>query len=276
MAFQFQSSNPVLNNTDAFDAVHRTPTADHAPATMTLSGVVNRTGLLVLITILAAGAGYWALANIGGPVLWISAIAGALVSIGFAFVLMGNPGLAKVLGPIYAVVEGAFLGAFTCLVDNILLSRGIEIPGGVGLPAMIITASCLMSMLLLYQAGIIRPTRRFKAVLFTLAGAVMLSYLAAFVLGFFGVQVPFVSIGAIAEEQGTMALIGIGINVVILIVASLFLVIDFGMIEEMVESGAPKTYEWFGAYALLVSLAWIYFEAVKLVMRLALLFSNRE
>jgi len=34
--------------------------------------------------------------------------------------------------------------------------------------------------------------------------------------------------------------------------------------------------EWYCGFALLVTLAWIYYEAVKLVVRLAVLFGNRD
>ena len=47
-------------------------------------------------------------------------------------------------------------------------------------------------------------------------------------------------------------------------------------IEEMIDNGAPKQSEWYGAFTLIVSLAWVYYEAVKLVFRLALLFGNRD
>jgi len=59
-------------------------------------------------------------------------------------------------------------------------------------------------------------------------------------------------------------------------VASLGLIIDFGMVEQRVAQGGPKTEEWFLAFALIVSLAWVYFEAVKLVFRLAILFGSRD
>ena len=65
------------------------------------------------------------------------------------------------------------------------------------------------------------------------------------------------------------------LNVLILGVASMWLIIDFGMIETRVAQGGPKSEEWFLAFALIVSLAWVYFEAVKLVFRLVILF-NRD
>ncbi|MHC4903968.1 MAG: Bax inhibitor-1/YccA family membrane protein, partial [Planctomycetota bacterium] len=72
------------------------------------------------------------------------------------------------------------------------------------------------------------------------------------------------------------ALIGLGINVFILGVASMWLIIDFKLIEDRVAEGGPKYMEWYCGFALLVTLAWIYFEAVKLAFRIAILLGNRD
>ena len=94
-------------------------------------------------------------------------------------------------------------------------------------------------------------------------------------MSMFGAQMPFLSLGS-AMEGGNTALIGIGLNLLILGVASLWLIIDFGMIEKQVKSAAPKQMEWFCAFILMVTLVWIYLEAVKLCFRLAILFGNRR
>ena len=115
----------------------------------------------------------------------------------------------------------------------------------------------------------LRPSQTFKAVLGTLTLGIMMAYLANLVLEvLFGMHLPFLSIRS-AFEGGTPALIGLGLNVLILVVASLWLVVDLEQVEEIVNSGSPVELEWYGAFALLVTLAWIYFEAVKLALRVA-------
>ena len=52
------------------------------------------------------------------------------------------------------------------------------------------------------------------------------------------------------------------------------LIFDFKLIEDKVKAGAPKHMEWFCGFALLVTLAWIYLESVKLVLRVASLFGR--
>jgi uncharacterized YccA/Bax inhibitor family protein len=134
----------------------------------------------------------------------------------------------------------------------------------------------MASMLLLYKTGIVRPTDRFKAIIGVATGGIMLAYLVSFVLSIFWQPLPLISFASAVQDKGAMGFLGLGINVLILGIASLWLVIDFGTIEDNIKAGAPKSMEWYCAFGLLVTLAWIYFEAVKLVVRVASLFGNRN
>ena len=53
-----------------------------------------------------------------------------------------------------------------------------------------------------------------------------------------------------------------------MIVAALNLVLDFDYIENAAAAGAPKRMEWFGAFALMVTLVWLYIEMLKLLAKL--------
>ena len=92
----------------------------------------------------------------------------------------------------------------------------------------------------------------------------MLCYLIAIVLGFFGINVPHL-------HEATP--LGIGISVAIIIIAALNLILDFDLIETGANQGAPKYMEWFGAFALIVTLIWLYIEILRL---LAMLASRRD
>ena len=91
----------------------------------------------------------------------------------------------------------------------------------------------------------------------------------------FGVQVPFITVFA-TPTSGSGPWIGLGLNLFILLVASLLLIIDFKVIEDHIKAGSPKRIEWFLGFCLLVTLAWIYIEAVKLSARVAILAGNRD
>jgi len=87
----------------------------------------------------------------------------------------------------------------------------------------------------------------------------MLMYLVSWVLGMFGVAMPFL------HDNG---IVGIGISMVIVVVAALNLVLDFDFIEQGQANGAPKSLEWYAAFGLLVTLVWLYLETLRLLAKL--------
>jgi len=269
-----QSSNPVLASNELGN-IYRSGAIDRSErTTATVQGVVNKTTFL---TLLATGAGCagWATVQAFPGTLWIATIASFVMVLVIFFALRGNPARAMVLGPIYSIVQGFLLGGISMVFQGILVAQGIEVPGGIALQAFVITVAMLLSMLTLYSLGILRGGAMFTRVLTVATLGIMLTYLISFVMAIFGAQMPFISIGS-AMEGGTPAMIGLGINVLVLVVAALWFVVDFRQIEEMVASGAPKQMEWYGAFGLIVTLAWVYLEALKLVFRLALLFGRRD
>ena len=56
------------------------------------------------------------------------------------------------------------------------------------------------------------------------------------------------------------------------VLASLFLVLDFDFIEQGVRNGLPQQYAWMAAFGLVVTLVWLYLEILRL---LAILQNNR-
>ena len=51
-------------------------------------------------------------------------------------------------------------------------------------------------------------------------------------------------------------------------IAALNLVLDFDLIEQGAAQGTPKYMEWYGAFALMVTLIWLYIEILNLLMKL--------
>ncbi|MFK7961574.1 MAG: Bax inhibitor-1/YccA family protein [Phycisphaerales bacterium] len=273
-----QSSNPVLSG-DADFREHYGTMAGGRSDVATLQGIVNRTAAFAIVCVLFGAVGYHFLAG-NRSLTMLVAFAGFAITMGMGFVIRRNPALAAPLGFVFAAVEGIFLGAVTGSLDMVLQNvlgekNPVLATGGLALPAFIITISVMGSMLALYSARIIRPTARFKAIIGTLTMAVMVTYLASFVLSLFSVQIPFLSLGS-AFGSGMAPLIGMGISLLFLGIASFALIMDFERCEQIVESGAPKNMEWFAAFGLIVGLAWVYFESVKLAFRLAIMFGNRD
>ncbi len=269
------STNPVLADASLEGALSHSH-ADASGRTATVQGVVNKTiGCVVLATI--AGAGGYALAAAYPG--WSSAVMiGSLIATLIVFfTLARTPERCQIGAPLYAALEGVALGTLTFWLESILVSRGITTTGmgSLTLQAFVITASLMLAMLGAYKAGILKPTERFASFLTVATLGIVIIYGISFILSIFDVQMPFITLGS-ALEGGNAALIGLGINVLVLIVGALWFVMDFGQIQRAVESGAPASWEWFLTFGLLVSIAWVYIEALKLAFRLALLFGGRR
>lgn len=275
----WNSTNPALANDDLFNqyygkgGLHQSAKADVA----TVQGVVNKTAILATIAIAAGVVGYWLMSSqqVGRGALIASNIIALVVVFGVYMVIHRKPQASVYLAPVYAVVEGVLLGLFTAMAEMMLAARGIQVPGGVALQAFIITGSCLAAMLILYSMRILRATENFKRVIMTATLAIFITYLLSFVLSIFGMNMPFITMFSAANSTGTAAWIGLGLNVVILGIAALTLIIDFDMIEKRLANDEPKYMEWYCGFALLVTLAWIYFESVKLVVRVASMMNKR-
>jgi uncharacterized YccA/Bax inhibitor family protein len=117
----------------------------------------------------------------------------------------------------------------------------------------------LAVLLLAYKSGWIRVTENFRLGIIAATGAVMLIYLATFILGLFGIAIPYI------HENG---LIGIGFSLVVVVIAALNLVLDFDFIEQGSTKRAPKYMEWYAAFGLMVTLIWLYLEILRLLTKI--------
>jgi len=168
-----------------------------------------------------------------------------------------------------ACVTGAMVWEkFTNSVDmttglpNPAAITGWMMLGGIGgfITALItIFKKHLAVMLVAYRSGVIRVTEKFKMGLCAATGGIAIVYLINFAMSFFGGSMGIVS------GSGNMAII---FSLIVCAVAALNLVMDFDIIEKGANSGAPKYMEWYGAFALMVTLVWLYIEILRLLSKL--------
>jgi len=158
---------------------------------------------------------------------------------------------APVTAPLYALVKGLALGAISAMYNHMF--------EGIVLQAVMLTFGTLFAMLFAYRSGLVKATENFKMGVVAATGGIMLVYLATIVLGLFGINIPMI------HESG---LIGIGFSLFVVVIAALNLVLDFDLIETGVERGAPRYMEWYGAFALMVTLVWLYVEFLRLLSKL--------
>jgi uncharacterized YccA/Bax inhibitor family protein len=239
-----RTSNPALS-ADAFRAQ-----GISYGDTMTMPGTVNKTGILLLCAI-ATSAWTWNRFHTApesvGPLVLGGAIGGFIVALVTIFKKEWSPFTA----PIYALLEGLVLGAVSAMFEARY--------HGIALQAVGLTFGTLIALLIAYSSGVIRVTDKFRMGVVAATGGIALFYFAEFILGFFGIH--FTTINGAGP-------IGIGFSVIVVIVASLNLVLDFDLIESAAHSGAPKYMEWYGAFAVMVTLIWLYFEMLRLLAKL--------
>jgi uncharacterized YccA/Bax inhibitor family protein len=252
MATPMKSSNPVLNTFNA--------TAQHVGygEGMTISGTVNKAGVLILLTMLGA-AWTWSQffatvsdgAVVGNPAIGGYAMLGAFGGFIVAMVTVFKKEWSPITAPIYALLEGLFLGAISAVFE-------LRFPG-IAIQAVAATFGTCFCLLLAYRSGLIRASEKFTLGIVAATGGIALVYFLSMILGFFHVQIP----GIFGSGP-----IGILFSVVVVIVAALNLILDFAFIEEGAGRGAPKYMEWYGAFGLMVTLVWLYLEILRLLSKL--------
>ena len=243
-------SNPALTAT-TFRAVGRAESADMA---MTLHGTLVKTGILTLLLVVA-GAVSWQAVR-ADSVLWVPMLlGGCLGCLGVAVVTVFVPRLAPWTAPLYAALQGLALGVISAVTEGVF--------GGIVFQAVALTVGVLGVMLLLYLTRVIRPTRRFAIAVVSATCAVFLFYLVALALSLFGVGVSFIH-----EMLYGSGVLGIGFSLLVVGIAALNLILDFGLIEAGVAAEAPKYMEWYGGFSLLVTLVWLYLEVLRLLAKL--------
>jgi uncharacterized YccA/Bax inhibitor family protein len=243
-----RTSNPALN-----DRVFRDASVGAFGDRMTIDGTVNKTGLLLICTVLTAAWTWHLFMQSHDPAdVALPAVVGAIGGLVFAMVTVFKNTWAPVTAPIYALLEGMVLGGVSAMFE-------VRFPG-IAIEAVSLTFGTLVVMLLLYRARIIPVTQKFRLGVVAATGGIFVVYLITWVLGFFGVHFGQSIYGATP--------IGIGFSVFVVVIAALNLVLDFDFIEHGAAMGAPRYMEWYGAFGLMVTLIWLYFEILRLLSKL--------
>ncbi|MGW8443973.1 Bax inhibitor-1/YccA family protein [Paenibacillus sp. S33] len=243
-------SNPVLRD----DIFLREDEREASEQRMTIGGTVNKT-LLLLVLLIVSGSITWYMTYEGTVEVLSLLTAGFIGMAGVALAISFFPKTAPLLSPVYAILSGFALGGVSAFMEY-------EYPGIVA-NAILLTVGILFLMLFMYTQRIIKVTRGFISFVVLCTMAIFLVTLVDFIMNFFGMNVPYI------HETGWL---GIGISLFIVIIAALNLLVDFNFIEEQADQGAPKYMEWYGAFALLVTLVWLYVRILDLLAK----FSKRD
>ncbi|MGE0087952.1 MAG: Bax inhibitor-1/YccA family protein [Bacteroidales bacterium] len=248
-----RSSNPVLSK-KAFTA--NSYATDYSEV-MTLNGTLNKS--LIMLALVIVGAIYtWKIFFTGADIATGAALVRKWIFIGgiggfvLALVTTFKKEWAYITAPLYAVLEGLFLGAISAFFEA-------SYPGLV-MQAIMLTFGTLFLLLAGYRSGLIKVTDKLRSGIIAATGAVALVYLISIIFSLFGAG------NLIINSNG---ILGIGISIVIVIVAALNLVLDFDFIYEGSKAGLPKHMEWYAAFGLIVTLVWLYLEMLRLLSKFA-------
>ena len=245
----FKSGNPALSEKN-FQTLY----TDSYGETMTMRGTLNKFGFMLLMLMGTAYYSWKEFAEGGNvqPLIWTGLIGGLVT----AFVIIFKKEWAGYLAPLYALMEGLFLGAISAMYNNAFAAKAPNIVmNAVGL-----TFGTAIAIYFLYSFKIIQATEKFKSVIFAATAGIAIFYLLSMVLRLFGIDMAFLHEGS---------LMGIGFSLVVVVIAALNLILDFDRIEQGAAAGAPKYMEWYGAFGLMVTIVWLYMEILRLLSKLS-------
>lgn len=236
------------------------PTSD--PTVMTLNGVLSASAVLMLL-VLVAGAFAWnattveTALDVNGDTVITSPFPGwvlltVLGAFGIGLLTAFKPHLARFTGPVYALLMGGTAGAISKYYETAF--------SGIVLQAIGLTVGVFVIMLVLFATRTIRVTDRLRTVIMVGTGAVALVYLVSIGMNLiFGASMPLI------HDSGP---IGIAFSLVVVGLAAFNLLVDFDMVERGIEMRSPKYMEWYAAFALMVTLVWLYLELLRLLAKL--------
>jgi len=216
----------------------------------TYGGVLFRTAILLTIVVAIGAFSYTGVVQRGELVggLWFFLLA-PIIGLISVIIAMRSLNLAPFFSIIYAICQGVVLGAISGIYT-------LAFGDGIVPTAVMSTFGVALAMLFLFRSGIIRVTSRFRKIMFVALIGLLLSGLIMLPLFFFAPQ--------IFGIEGMM-LFYMAIIIVSVIVASLYLVIDFDDIQKTVEAGADRQYEWPLALSFIITLLWLYVELLRLI-----------
>lgn len=267
------ASNPMLRSS-VFDKPVDAPRWDELgtqakPGAMTVQGTAIKAGFLLAICVVSAMFSWqkfepmYQAGNIGPMVPWlVGASIGGFV---LALIVSFKQQSAAFLGPIYAALQGVVIAGISLLVVAQLAGTkqgaALALNTGIIFQAASLTFGIAAAALLAYATGVIRLSPTAMKVISVAIGGVAIYAIGLMLLnGIFNMGLPNLWVSA--------SPIGIGFSFFVVILASFTLVMNYQMIDEGAKTGQPKYMEWYGAFALTVTLVWLYIEILRLLSKL--------
>jgi uncharacterized YccA/Bax inhibitor family protein len=233
-----------------------TPTQERSAERMTIDSVVQKTGLALFVVIAFAAATWIFVGDVSTQTASDANIAklntALLLGSAIAFGLSLANSFKRVISPAlvlaFCAAEGVALGALSKFFD-------VRFGDGIVTQAVIGTFAAFAGTLAAYKFFNIQVGQRFRTfVIAAMFGMVALGLLEL-VLGFFGNEIGLYGFGGL----------GLLFAVAGLVLGVFMLILDFDFVERGVAAGLPERESWRAAFALTVSLVWIYTNLLRIL-----------
>ena len=155
-------------------------------------------------------------------------------------------------GTLYCISEGYFI--------SFLVFKALGKYSFLGIEALLLTIVVVGVMSWLYTSGKIRVGNKFHVVLMTM----IISSIAFSLMLAVTAMIPATS--AIAHQLLHNVGLMIAVDVFGILIAALFLISDFSLIDTCVQEHYAKEYEWSAAYGLAFTVLWLYMKILDLLM----------
>lgn len=250
-----QSSSPATWGTGSANnngEYYQQPPVAEAP--MTIDSVVQKTGISLFV-VMAVAAITWVFIgdlSVVGEGSMTTAVTLMIIGAGAAFGLSLVNSFKKVISPAlvlaFAVAEGVALGALSKVFD-------VRFGEGIVTQAVLGTFAAFAGTLAAYKFFNIQVGAKFRT--FVIAG----------MFGMVGLGILEMVLGAFGNSIGFFGFGGLGLIFAIagLVLGIFMLILDFDFVERGVAAGIPERESWRAAFALTVSLVWIYTNLLRIL-----------
>ncbi len=281
-----QSNNPVFRRSDAFngrgtndygnqtypgngatyDAYgqqvtgYAEPQAPvHAGERMTVDSVVQKTAISLAVVFVAAAATWFLTGDITTSDdnmgrLYLALMVGSFGAFGLSMVNSFKRVISPGLVIAFAALEGVAMGAFSKLIDAMFVNEQ-GFGNNIVMQAVIGTFAAFAGTLAAYKILDIKVGQKFRTfVVAAMFGMVAIGLLEV-VLSMFGNAIGFLGFGGL----------GLLFSIAGLVLGVFMLILDFDFVEQGIAAGAPERESWRAAFAMTVSLVWIYTNLLRIL-----------
>ncbi|MDB5985192.1 MAG: hypothetical protein JWR16_245 [Nevskia sp.] len=251
----FNNPSPDSSN-PAWKALRKNGAAIPAGDAITRNDIVMRTAFLLLACLGGVAFGWLGAQNglIAPQQTGMVLIGSAVAYIALGLVIAFKPLMAQWLATPAVTLEGVALGLLTLQFDTRY--------HGIGTQALLATLLVAGVTWGAYAGGLIKPGPRFMKIVMVATLSAFLLYAADLLMMWL---LPSSPLSALTRGNG---MLGIGFSLLMVGLASMNLIADYLQADTLVQQRAPKALAWYSAWAMMVTLIWLYMEMLRLLAKI--------